>query len=97
MFIQPGPLPTEGQLNVLPMIWNYLIKLLGQKKARCVANGFPCMKGSETIANTYAACVKQPAARIFWSMAAVENLRVFSADCSNAFAEAPALTEPLYT
>ena len=32
----------------------------------------------------------------FWSTAAIKNLRVFSADCSNAFAEAPPPTAPLY-
>ena len=54
------------------------------------------MKGSITLANTYAACVEQPDARIFWGTAALMNLKVFGADCSNAFAEAPPPTEPLY-
>ena len=54
------------------------------------------MKGTVTVANTYAACVEQPAARIFYSIAAQNNLRVYGADCSNAFAEAPPPTEPLY-
>ena len=61
-----------------------------------MANGPPRMKGSVTIANTYATCVKQPAARFFWSNAAIQNLRVYGADCSNSFAETPAPTEPLY-
>ena len=96
MFNIPGDLPKKGTFNVLPMIWNYLIKTCGRKKARCVANGSPTQKGSITLANTYAACVEQPAAQIFWATSAVKNLLVFGADCSNAFAEASPPTEPLY-
>ena len=61
-----------------------------------MANGSPRMKGLVTIANTYAACVEQPAARIFWSNVAKQNLRVYAADCLHAFAETPAPSEPLY-
>ena len=96
MFSAPTTLPPNETFNVLPMIWNYLIKNTGRKKARCVANGSPRMKGSITLANTYAACVEQPAARIFWSISALKNLRVYGADCFNAFAEAAPPTEPLY-
>ncbi len=57
MFSKPTKLPNEHGINVLAMIWVYLIKTCGQKKARCVANGNPAMKGSVTLANTYAAYV----------------------------------------
>ena len=33
---------------------------------------------------------------MFWSTAALKNLKVFGADCSNAFAEAPPPKAPLY-
>ena len=96
MFNIPGDLPKKGTFNVLPMIWNYLVKNCRRKKARCVASVSPTQKGSIVLANTYAAYVEQPAARIFWATAAIKNLLVFGADCSNAFAEASPPTEPLY-
>ena len=78
------------------MIWVYLIKACGRKKARCVANGSPKQKGSVTLANTYAACLEQAGARIFWATCALKNKVVYGADMSNAFAEAPAPKAPLY-
>ena len=97
MFSAPTTLPKEGTFNVLPMIWNYLVKAESlRKKARCVANGSTSQSGTIVMANTYAACIEQPCARIFWGIAAMKNLIVVGADCSNAFAEADAPTEPLY-
>ena len=53
MFSVPGPLPTDLQdYSVFPMIWVYLIKTDGRKKARCVANGAPHLKGTIFLANT---------------------------------------------
>ena len=60
MFNDPVPFPKGEHNNILPMIWNYLLKNDGTKKARCVADGSPRQKGSITLANTYAACLKQP-------------------------------------
>ena len=71
------------------MIWIYLIKVDGRKKAQCVANGVPHLKGTITLANTYAACLEQAACRLFWSIAAIKNKKVYGADAVNAFAEAP--------
>ena len=74
MFSEPTELPTDNpNINVLPMIWTYLVKSCGRKKARCVANGAPHLKGSITLANTYAACLEQTGARIFWAIAALTN------------------------
>ena len=96
MFSKPSKLPNEHGINVLAMIWVYLIKTCGRKKARCVANGNPKQKGSVTLANTYAACLEQAGARIFWATCALKNKVVYGADMSNAFAEAPAPKAPLY-
>ena len=97
MFSEPMQLPSnDPTINVLPMIWTYLIKTCGRKKARCVANGAPHLKGSITLANTYAACLEQTGARIFWAIAALTNKIVYGSDASNAFAEAPAPKAPLY-
>ena len=96
MFSKPTKLPNEHGINVLAMIWVYLVKTCGRKKARCVANGNPQQKGSVTLANTYAACLEQAGARIFWATCAIKNKLVFGSDMSNAFAEAPAPKAPLY-
>jgi len=97
MFSEPGDLPTNASdFNVLPIIWTYLIKVGGKKKARCVANGAPHLKGSVTLANTYAACLEQTGARIFWATSAHMNKKIYGSDASNAFAEAPPPKAPLY-
>ena len=97
IFSKPGPLPTDiKDYSILPMIWVYLIKVDGRKKARCVANGAPHLKGTITLANTYAACLEQAACRLFWAIAAIKNKLVFGSDAVNAFAEAPPPKSPLF-
>ena len=59
MFSPATKLPNEHGINVLAMVWIYLVKTTGRKKARCVANGNPQQKGSVTLANTYTACFEQ--------------------------------------
>ena len=61
-----------------------------------VCNGAPHQQGSIVLDNTYAACLEQPANRIFWATAALEGKTVFGADASNAFGEAPPPKAPLY-
>ena len=97
MFDPPGPIPSDVKnFSILPMIWVYLVKTDGRKKARCVANGAPHLKGTITLAATYAACLDQSANRLFWSFAAIKCKQVFGADAQNAFAEAPPPKAPLY-
>jgi dUTP pyrophosphatase len=93
MFSSPCPLPPHA--NVLPFLWTYLVKDDGTKKARCVCNGAPS-KGTVTLGPTYAGSLDQTGSRIFWSVAAMKNLKVYGADVSNAFAEAPPPVAPLY-
>ena len=94
MFGKPIPCPRNS--NVLHMLWVYKIKDSGIYKARAVCNGSPRQKGTVTQDHTYAACLEQPGARIFWGTAATKGLIVLGADASNAFAEAPAPKAPLY-
>ena len=97
MFGEPGPLPSDSTTySVVPMIWVYLVKTDGRKKARCVANGAPHLKGSITLAHTYAACIDQSACRLFWAIAAMKCKLVYGSDAVNAFAEAPPPKSPLY-
>ena len=94
MFGEPCRPPRE--CNILPLIWTYLRKLCGTKKARCVCNGSPRMKGSISLSHTYAAALEQPGARTFWALTALHNYNVYGADATNAFAEAPPPSAPLY-
>ena len=57
MFEQPEPRPRG--VNLLNLLWCYLIKDDGRKKARCVCNGSKKMQGTVTLAETYAASLDQ--------------------------------------
>ena len=94
MFGEPEQRPVKA--NILYLLWTYLIKADGTKKARCCCNGNPGRKGSITLAHTYAACVEQPAQRVYWGMVAIKGYIAIGADASNAFAEAPPPKAPLY-
>ena len=97
MFGKPGPLPqNDSKFSVLPMIWVYLIKVDGRRKARCVANGAAHFQGTVTLSQTYATCIDQSACRLFWAIAAIKYKLVFGSDAANAFAEAPPPKSPLY-
>ena len=82
--------------NLLNLIWCYMIKDDGRKKARCVCNGAKNMRGSVTLAETYASSLEQNAARVFWATTALKNWKTIGADAGNAFAEADAPVAPLY-
>ena len=90
------PIPAAKQANILFLLWAYKLKDDGTYKARCVCNGSPNQKGTVTLYHTFAACLEQPGARVFWGAAAVKNMIVIGADASNAFAEAPAPKAPFY-
>ena len=93
-FGPPQPYPKGA--NLLNLLWTYLIKDDGRKKARCVCNGFARMHGTVTLGETYAASLDQTGSRIFWAVTALTNMIVIGADVSNAFADAPPPIAPLY-
>ena len=49
-----------------------------------------------TLAHTYASCIEQPCARIFWALSAIKGMTVIGADAGNAFAEAPPPKQTFY-
>ena len=93
-FGEPEPRPKGA--NLLSLLWCYLVKDDGRKKARCVCNGNKNRRGTVTLAETYAASLEQTASRVFWAATAINNFITIGADASNAFAEAPAPVAPLY-
>ena len=88
--------PCTSGLNILPLIWTYMVKNDGTKKAQCVCDRSPHNKGSVTINYTYAAALDQAGARTFWALAALNNHIVVGADATNAFGEAPPPKVPFY-
>ena len=103
MFGAPIPLPPpvliDGELikpTALPFVWTYLYKDGLKQKARATCNGGSRYGKAVTLAHTYASCVEQPAARLFYALATLEAMTVVGADASNAFAEAPPPVSPLY-
>jgi len=85
---------TEAVFN---LVWSYGIKAVdGRKKARCTCDGSTRSGQVRVLDETYANCVDQTSARLFYGIAAAENLIVYGADVSNAFAEAPPPQQGFY-
>eukprot|EP00804_Cyclotella_cryptica_P009461 CCRYP_017762-RA/>CCRYP_017762-RA protein AED:0.40 eAED:0.40 QI:0/-1/0/1/-1/1/1/0/256 len=88
MFGQPCPVTKKDA--VFHLIWTYVVKELdGRKKARCTCDGSSRTGQVRVLDHTFANSIEQTGSRIFYAIAAAENLLVFRADVSNAFGEAP--------
>jgi hypothetical protein len=82
---------------VFHLVWTYNIKAVdGQKKARCVCDGSTGSGQVLVLEETYANCVDQTSAQLFYAVASTEDLLIFGADVSNAFAEAPPPKQPFF-
>jgi hypothetical protein len=82
---------------VFNLIWTYVIKELdGRKKARCTCDGSTRGGQVRILDHTFANNIDQTGSRIFYAVAAAENLLVFGADVSNAFGEAPPPKQGFY-
>ncbi len=95
MIGQPTAVSKEDA--VFHLVWTYNIKVVdGRKKARCVCDGSTRSGQVRILAKTYANCVDQTSACLFYTVAAAENLLVYGADISNAFAKAPPQKQGFY-
>jgi hypothetical protein len=84
------PVAPTNEDAIFHLVWTYAIKALdGRKKAQCVCNGSTRSGMVHVLAETYANCIDQTSARLFYAAAAAENLLIFGADVSDAFTEAP--------
>ena len=95
------PVGMEDWMMVLPWVWTYLFKedpitAIDQEEARGICNGGPQYGEAVTLAETYAACVKQPIHRLTWAISAALNLYCKGYDVGNAFVEAPAPVDPFF-
>jgi hypothetical protein len=90
------PIARPQKATVLPFVWSYLLKDGIKPKARGTCNGGKRYGKAVTLAHTYASCVEQPGARLFWSLSALHGMTALGADAGNAFAEAPPPIQPFY-
>jgi hypothetical protein len=84
------PVAATSDDAVFNLVWSYGVKAVdGHKKMRCTCDGSPRLGQVCILDKTYANCVDEMSACLFYGIAAAENLIVYSADVSNAFPEAP--------
>ena len=95
MFGQPVPMVED--MSVFHSVWTYAIKALdARKKARWTCDGSPRSGQAKILDETYVNCVDQTSSRLFYAVSAAENLLIYCADVSNAFAEAPPPKQGFY-
>jgi hypothetical protein len=91
------PVAVEKDDAVFYLIWAYAVKALdGCKKARCMCDGSTRSGSVKVMDETYANCIDQTSSCLFYAISASEDLLVFGADVSNAFAEAPPPKQGFY-
>ena len=91
------PVPRGKEMSVFHSVWTYAIKALdARKKARWACDGSPRSGQAQILDETYANCVDQTSSRLFYAISAAENLLIYGADVSNAFAEAPPPKQGFY-
>ncbi len=69
------PVPVTPNDAVFHLVWTYYIKAVdGRNKARCVCDGSTRSGKVQILPETYANCVNQTSARMFYAIVATENL-----------------------
>jgi hypothetical protein len=92
-----SPVAVESNEAVFNLVWSYGIKAVnGCKKARCTCDGSMQSGQVGVLDETYANCVDQTSACLFYGIAVAENLIVYGADVSNTFTEAPPPKQGFY-
>ena len=90
MFGTPVLVKDGNAVFNLVLVWTYAVKEVdGRKKARCTCDGSTRGGQVRVLDYTYANSPDHMCSRLFYAIAAAENLMLFGADVSNAFAEAP--------
>jgi hypothetical protein len=96
-FMFGKPIQRRKDFAVFNLIWTYMIKVEdGRKKARCTCDGSTRGGAVRVLDHVHANSIDQTGSRIFYGLAAVENLLVFGSDVSNAFGEAPPPKQGFY-
>ncbi|KAL9185818.1 hypothetical protein ACHAXT_003595 [Thalassiosira profunda] len=80
MFGQPTKVAKDDGA-IFNLVWTYVEKVLDKrKKARCTCDGSTRAGQVRVLDYTYANCVDQMSNRLFYALAAAENLVVYGAD-----------------
>lgn len=96
-FLFGDPCLPSNKNAVFFLIWTYTVKMEdGRKKARLTCDGSSRGGAVRVLDFTFANSVDQTGSRIFYAIAAAENLYVFGSDAANAFAEAPPPKQGFY-
>jgi hypothetical protein len=91
------PIGASDGDAIFHLVWTYNIKAVDERnKARCVCDGSTRSGQVRVLAETCANCVEQTSAHLFYVVFAAENMLIFGADVSNAFAEAPPPKQPFF-
>ena len=91
------PVLISNGSAVFNLVWTYAVKEVdGRKKARCTCDGSTRGGQVRVLDYTYANSPDHTCSRIFYALAAAENLVIYGADVSNAFAEAPPPKQGFY-
>ena len=93
-----APCQRDYSRGLFNLVWTHYYKTDGSntRKARCTCDGSPCSGQAHTLDHTYASCVNQNAARMFYATAALNNHVIVGMDASNSFAEALGLRQQYY-
>jgi hypothetical protein len=92
-----NPVAASKGDAIFHLVWTYIIKAVdGRKKAWCICDGSTCSGQVLVLAKTYANCIEQTSAKLFYAVADAENPLVFGANVSNAFAKAPPPKQPFF-
>lgn len=95
MFGTPTFVKDRGK--VFNLVWTYMIKDVDQrKKARMACHGSTRRGKARILDYTHANCIDHTTSRLFYGIAAAENMLVYGADVGNAFAEAPPPKQGFY-
>ncbi len=90
-FMFVNPVDAKDPSAIFNLVWTYVVKELdGRKKTCCACNGSSRSGQVRVLDHTYANCVDRTGLHIFYAISAEENMLVYGANVSNAFAKAPA-------
>jgi hypothetical protein len=87
------PIPPPPNAVILRLHWQYQIKRSGERRSRSCCDGSPrAAPVLHRVASTYSSCVEQPVQRLFFALAAANNMRVYGGGATDAFAQPPFLS-----
>jgi hypothetical protein len=92
-----APVPPPRNAILLRMHWQYHIKRSGERRSRSCCDGSPqAAPMLHQVASIYSSCVEQPLQRLFFALAAANDMKVYGGDAQYAFAHSPPPATPTF-